>query len=130
MSTFSTNGANGDNGDNGVGRNTNTITIRPFSSDSNDEKPEMKKESLEFQAETRQLLDIVTHSLYTEKEVFLRELISNASDALEKLRHLQVANEGSSSSPSSTVQQQPDLPLEIKIETEKDHLFSQRRLII
>ena len=45
---------------------------------------------LEFQAETRQLLDIVTHSIYTDKEVFLRELISNASDAMEKLRHLQV----------------------------------------
>jgi len=43
----------------------------------------------EFQAETRQLLDIVTHSIYTDKEVFVRELISNASDALEKLRHLQ-----------------------------------------
>ncbi|KAI9922084.1 hypothetical protein PsorP6_002590 [Peronosclerospora sorghi] len=43
----------------------------------------------EFQAETRQLLDIVTHSIYTDKEVFIRELISNSSDALEKLRHLQ-----------------------------------------
>ncbi|XP_046852743.1 heat shock protein 75 kDa, mitochondrial-like isoform X2 [Xenia sp. Carnegie-2017] len=41
-----------------------------------------------FQAETRRLLDIVAQSLYSEKEVFIRELISNASDALEKLRHL------------------------------------------
>lgn len=47
-------------------------------------------EKLNFQAETKQLLDIVTHSLYTDKEVFIRELISNASDALEKLRHEQV----------------------------------------
>jgi hypothetical protein len=46
----------------------------------------------QFQAETRQLLDIVTHNIYTDKEVFLRELISNASDALEKLRHLQVSD--------------------------------------
>jgi hypothetical protein len=38
---------------------------------------------MQFQAETRQLLDIVTNSLYTDKEVFLREPVSNASDALE-----------------------------------------------
>ncbi|CAI5791741.1 shock 75 kDa, mitochondrial [Podarcis lilfordi] len=41
----------------------------------------------EFQAETKELLDIVARSLYSEKEVFIRELISNCSDALEKLRH-------------------------------------------
>ncbi|XP_026539109.1 heat shock protein 75 kDa, mitochondrial isoform X1 [Notechis scutatus] len=41
----------------------------------------------EFQAETQKLLDIVARSLYSEQEVFIRELISNSSDALEKLRH-------------------------------------------
>jgi len=48
----------------------------------------------EFQAETRMLLDIVAKSLYSEKEVFIRELISNASDAIEKFRLLQMAGEG------------------------------------
>ena len=45
----------------------------------------------EFQAEVKQVLDIVVHSLYTDKEIFVRELVSNASDATEKLRHTQVA---------------------------------------
>jgi len=50
-------------------------------------------QKFEFQAEIKQLLDIVIHSLYTEKEIFVRELVSNASDALEKLRHTQITEQ-------------------------------------
>ncbi len=68
-------------------------------------------ETFEFQAEVKQVLDIVVHSLYTDKEIFIRELISNASDALEKLRHTQI-----------TEQEVFDdtLPLEIKVSGDEE----------
>jgi len=71
---------------------SSSVPIRNFASNPNldnsvnEENPTAEK--LEFQAETRMLLDIVAKSLYSEKEVFIRELISNASDALEKLRYV------------------------------------------
>ncbi len=51
---------------------------------------DVKSETKEFQAEVKQLLDIVIHSLYTERDIFLRELVSNSADALEKFRHHQL----------------------------------------
>lgn len=67
-------------------------------------------ETHHFQAEIEQLLDIVIHSLYTDKEIFVRELISNAADALEKLRFHQASGQAI---------HQPELPLGIKIETDE-----------
>jgi hypothetical protein len=49
-------------------------------------------ESLEYRTEVKQLLDILAHSLYTDREIFLRELISNASDALNRVQFEMLTN--------------------------------------
>src|SRR5258708_23015433 len=54
----------------------------------------MSVEKRSFQAEVSRLLDIVAHSLYSEKEIFLRELISNASDACDRLRYAALTEQG------------------------------------
>ncbi len=73
-------------------------------------------EQFEYKAEMKQLLHLIIHSLYTHPEVFLRELVSNASDALNKVRFLQVTN---------APVHQPDAELRIKIEIDdKNHTLS------
>lgn len=68
-------------------------------------------EKCEFQAEVSQVLDIVINSLYTDKEIFVRELVSNASDALEKLRHTQL---------TESEIHQPELPLQISLSASEE----------
>lgn len=72
---------------------------------------ESNKESFSFNADVSRLMDIIINSLYTKKEVFIRELISNASDALDKVRFISVAN-------PDFVGNTPDL--EIKIDFDYD----------
>ena len=69
-----------------------------------------KPQTMEFQAEVKQMLDIVINSLYTDREIFLRELVSNAADALEKLRYKVLTEKEITD---------PDLPLEIHIEADE-----------
>jgi len=70
------------------------------------------RETLGFQTEVRQLLQLMVHSLYSNKEIFLRELISNSSDAADKLRFEALADE-------SLLSADPDL--QIQIEVDKDN---------
>src|SRR5207253_3083318 len=67
------------------------------------------RETLGFQAEVKQLLDLMIHSLYSNKEIFLRELISNASDAADKLRFEALAN-------NALYESDPELKVRISVD--------------
>ena len=51
-----------------------------------------KVESKQFETEIQQLLELITHSLYSNKEIFIRELVSNAADAIDKVRFLSLTD--------------------------------------
>ncbi len=72
---------------------------------------EAHKETLEFKAEVSQILDLVIRSLYSNKEIFLRELVSNASDAGEKLRFEALTDDG-------LLAEDPDLRIRIEVDKE------------
>ena len=74
-----------------------------------------KAEKLEFQTEVSQLLKLMINSVYSEKEVFVRELVSNASDACDKLRYL-------SNTKENVMQDDPDLRIEIEINKKENRI--------
>ncbi|WP_416760659.1 molecular chaperone HtpG [Roseateles sp. So40a] len=71
----------------------------------------MDKQTHSFQAEVKQILHLVTHSLYSNKEIFLRELVSNASDACDKLRFEALDH-------PQFLEDQPDLEVRVSFDTE------------
>ena len=84
------------------------LVVRAESDAATEEKPAAAEgETFEYQAEVNRLLDLIVNSLYSNRDVFLRELVSNASDALDKLRFLSVSD-------PSMMESQGDMKIQIK----------------
>ncbi len=75
----------------------------------------MRKEAKVFQAETKELLNLMIHSIYTNKEIFLRELISNASDAIDKLKFESLTN-------SEILEEDRDFKITISVDKDKKEI--------
>lgn len=74
------------------------------------------EEHIKFDAEVGKILQLMIHSLYTNKDIFLRELISNASDALDKIRYLSLTN-------NELISDDPELKIRISVDEEKKLLI-------
>lgn len=87
-----------------------------------EESATSKGSPVKFQAEVAKMLDILINSLYTKREIFLREIISNASDALDKIRFLYLTQ---SKEPKNDAGEAPTMDIRIRVDRDKRHFIMQ-----
>ena len=92
------------------------LTVGLFAEDVEETPKESVKETHTFQAEVSRLLDIIINSLYSNKEIFLREAISNSNDALDKLRFLSLEN-------PELLKDEPELKVNIEVDKDRNMLI-------
>jgi heat shock protein beta len=96
-----------------TGEDVEEVDAHPGFSDEEWEAVKSSEEAFEFEAEVSRLMDIIINALYSNREIFLRELISNSADALDKIRFLAVSD-------SSLLGEGDEADLDIKISFDKD----------